>query len=384
MAENKTKKVLSERTDKLSEGTKEECISDLRSVQEHCEEKFISRSFYRSHGAYADSTWSRYFGTFREFRRQAGLELSRQQHQLETHIARHASVDHYRKYYEDEILPCYRKYEKEHLPTKVKRLMIASDIHDEEADDFTLSVFIAECERKQPDIIVLNGDIFDLLEFGQYKIDPRHVRIKERFDFVHERVFGPLRDACPDAQIDFIMGNHEFRLISHLANATPNVRILLSDVMGISFSQVFGLDKYEINWVSKFDLSAFSKSDARNEVKKGYQIYFDCFAVTHEPDSRLMKSMSGTNGHHHRASLVSEANAIFGSITWTQTPAIHVTDAEYLKNLSGWNKGFLEVVIDTEKKQVIQKIHQCHDTWSEVDGVYYHRRNPDASITEGR
>lgn len=354
--------LLSERDKKFDEGaTKEDCIEDLRQVQLEHPTMSISRNYYREHGNYSDSTWNRYFGTFHEFRRQAGLELTRQQHNLERGVAKHASVDHYRKFYKQEILPFYNKYEKEHLPSKFKRMMICSDVHDIECDEFTLEVFVAECKRKQPDIIVLNGDIFDMYEFSKYTQDIRQLKLKERFDFIHERLFGALRTACPDAQIDFIMGNHEFRLVKILADATPNLRVLLSDVVGLSFSKVFGLDDYKINWISKSDISAFTKADIKNELKKNYKIYFDCYAVTHEPDTRIKNSVSGTNGHHHSASFVSGACVQLGTITWVQTPAMHVKDAEYLKNFSAWNTGFLEVVINTESKEVIQKIHQTHD-----------------------
>ena len=258
--------------------------------------------------------------------------------------------------------------------------MIASDIHDEEADDFALSVFIAECDRKQPDIIVLNGDIFDEYEFSKYGKDPRKIRMKERFDYVHDRVFGPLRKVCPNAQIDFIMGNHELRIITHLADKSPNMRVYMSDVLDMGFSELFRLDRHEINWVSKFNLGVFTKSDAKNEVNKNYQVYFDSYVVCHEPDARLQKTMSGTNGHHHKASMVTEANYTMGSTSWVQTPAIHKTDADYLTKFPGWNKGFLEVVINTAEKQVSQNIRQCHDTWAEIDGIYYEKKDLTLSV----
>lgn len=368
--------LLSERSKKFDpKATAEDCINDLRKLKESFPTKHISRNFYRENGKYSDSTWNSHFGTFSEFRRQAGLELTRHQHKLEQQIAKHASVDHYSKYYSTEVAPYYRKYEKQHVPTKFKRIMVFSDVHDKECCEFTLEVFLAECGRKQPDIIVLNGDIFDLLEFGSYTNDPRHVDVVGRFTFVHERLFAPLREKCPDAQIDFIVGNHEHRLVRHLADSSPYLRILLSDLMGISFSTVFGLDKYKINFVSKFDLRAFTKKDIEQNLRKNYQVYFDCYCVCHEPDPTLMKAYSGTNGHHHAISIVSGYNPHVGHTTWVQTPAGHVPDAEYLKHISKWNTGFLDVIINTETKEVVQYPRQTHKTWTEIDGIIYSRNN---------
>ena len=193
--------------------TSDQLVADLRRVQEENPEKFISRNFYRIHGVFSEKTWDCIFGTFLEFRRQAGLELSRNQHQLEKHTAKHASLDTYRDFQETEITPWVGKYEKPSDQGRTKTLLIASDFHDKEVDPFVLSVFIDTAKRVQPDIIVLNGDIFDLYEFSRFDKDPRLADLKGRFDFVRESIFQPLREACPNSQIDFTLGNHEQRLL---------------------------------------------------------------------------------------------------------------------------------------------------------------------------
>jgi len=361
--------------------TPDEMIEDLRRVQQDNWGKTITRMFYREHGSFSDSTWSLHFGSFQEFKRQAGLELLRSQHKIEVQQAKAVSLDHYREFFKREVLPYYNKHTKAPSPFHIKTILAMSDLHDRECCEFSLSVFIAECARKQPDVIVLNGDIFDLLEFGRYTVDPRSYDIVGRFDFVRERVFAPLRAACPDAQIDLICGNHEIRLLKLLADATPNVKILLSDVMGLSFKDIFGLDKYEINWASKFDLGAFSKKDLNNEAKKNYQIYFDCFVFTHLPDKRL-KVMSGSHGHHHLGELKEfvylDPVTHMGKVhSWSQTPAMHSKDASYLDNLCGWSTGFLEVIINAKTHEVFQKIHSIQNGWTVIDGNYYQRERED-------
>lgn len=375
--------LLSEKAKKFDpNATKDDVVDDLRKVQEDNFGKNISRNFYRSEGKYSDSTWNQFFGTFQEFRRQAGLELGRHQHRVEVAIARQASVDHYRDYYKSEVLPYYNKYVKDSVShSHIKKILAMSDLHDKECCEFSLSVFIDTCHRMQPDVIVLNGDIYDLLEFGKYNVDPRHYDIKGRFDFVRERVYAPLRKACPNAQIDLIAGNHEMRLLKLLADATPNVRILLSDVMNIGFAEIFGLDEFQINWASKFDLGAYSKQDMKNEEKKNFRAYYDLFVFSHHPDSRLL-TMSGSNGHHHQGKItphtyVDPTTSMTKKLTWSQTPGMHEADAEYLNNVPGWNKGFLEVTINLREQETTQKIHQTHDNWAEINGVYYENKKLD-------
>lgn len=375
----RTRALLSERSKKFdANATKEQVIEDLRKVQETNWGSFITRNFYRENGSFSDSTWNQFFGTFQEFKRQAGLELTRHQHKVESAIARAASTDHYKEYFNTNVLPYYDKYLKDsNNPSHVKKILAMSDLHDKECCEFSLSVFIDTCRRMQPDIIVMNGDIYDLLEFGRYSVDPRHFDIKGRFDFVKDRVFRPLREACPNAQIDLIGGNHEMRLLKLLADATPNVRILLSDVMDIGFEEIFGLDEFQINWASKFNLAAYTKQDMKNEEKKNFRVYYDLFVFSHHPDSRLL-TMSGSNGHHHQGKInphtfVDPITSQTKKLTWSQTPGMHEADAEYLNGVPGWNKGFLEVTINLKHQETTQKIHYTHDDWAEINGVYYER-----------
>lgn len=364
--------LLSERAKRYDKDiTKEQCIEDLREVQKAQPLSFISRTNYRNDGKYSDATWNQYFGTFQEFRRQAGLELTRQQHKMERDIAKHASVDHYTNYYNSHVLPYMAKYPKSNnKKSHNKKILVASDIHDKDANEFALSVFINTCKRTQPDIIVLNGDISDCPEFGKYDKDPRSFTLVERNEFLRNRILRPIRKACPNAQIDYVMGNHEFRILRHLADATPYMKIMLSDVMGIKFKDFFGVDEFEINWVSKCDLTAFNYTEMKQQFRANYQIYYNCYIVCHEFDRNLF-TMSGTNGHHHQLEAISSVDVERGSITWMQTPGLCNTDAEYLKNKSRWNMGFLEVDINTKESQVIQTPHLIHEDWAIVNGLYY-------------
>lgn len=371
--------LISERSKKYDpDATYDDCIVDLRAVQALTPDSFVTRTDYRKDGKYSDKTWISHFGNFTRFRQQAGLELTGNQQKLTREIAKHASINDYKLYFDEQVRPYYKKYKKnKDHKSPYRNIMIISDIHDIECDEFTLSVFIAECKRKQPDIIVLNGDVFDNPEFSRYSVDPRDYDIKKRYEFVWHRIFAPLRKHCPDTQIDFIIGNHEFRILKLLSDATPNIRILLSDIVGLKFKDFFKVDEYQINFVSKFDLSAITKRDLREQLKRNYQIYYDCFIVAHEPDPKL-KTMSGTHGHHHKAEMESAACIDVSTgkakrFVWTQTPACHVTDASYLQNLSQWNTGFLDVVINIRSKEVIQNLRQTFDEWTEIEGIVYER-----------
>jgi len=366
--------LLSEKAGKFNpHATKESCIADLRRVQNLHPHKSISRIFYRNDGKYSDATWNRFFGTFLEFRRQSGLELSRNQHALERHIAKHASLDFYREFQIKEVLPYHQKYKKKDLKkSPLRKIIFASDFHDEEVDLFALEIFIDQCKLIQPDVVILGGDIYDLYEFSRFDKDPRRIRIKERFAFVRNKIFAPVRRACPNAQIDLLAGNHELRLMKHLADKSPAVRVILSDVMGLTLADIFGLDEFKMNLISKLDLTAYRVRDVKDQIKENYEIYWDCFVACHFKDWHF--GLSGCSGHHHRMSLETARNIPAGRLSWVESPGMHKLDAEYVGGLNKWNLGFNIIDIHLDTKEVIQSPCKIHENWAVVNGVFYKRK----------
>lgn len=366
--------LLSEREKKFDpKATAEDCIEDLRKIQEKFPLKHITRNFYRANGKYSDSTWNQYYGSFLEFRRQAKLELSRGQHALERQIAKHASADVYRQFYKEEVLPYHQKHAwTDKQKKRFKTVVVASDFHDIECDMFALGIFIDVIKDIQPDVVCLNGDIHDSFVFSKYANDPRQFRIKERFDFVKHKIFSQIRKAAPKAQCDFILGNHDYYVLRTIAEKTPAMRIILSDVMGIYLKDIFGLDEYGINLVAKLDLAAFTETDANEEMKQNYQVYYDAFVAHHYEDFSF--GLSGTNGHTHRPKQTSFRNYPMGRLLWTNTGAMRQTDADYVTGLSHWLNSFLIAHIDTHTKQVTHDHVIIQDGFCVVNGKLYVRK----------
>lgn len=353
---------------KLKIGTKEEVIADLRLMAINNPETVITRNYYRVNGKYAESAWNSFFGTFEEFKRQAGIILSRQQHQLEKHIAKHASVDHYRKL-NIERQDYASKYLRD-SERRFKTIIAASDLHDIEIDPFFLRVFLDTIQRVQPDVIVFDGDIFDLPEFGKYGVDPREWDVVGRITFVHENIFKPIREMMPDVQIDFIEGNHEARLLRHLADQTPALKAVLSALHGFTVSRLLGLDEYQINYIAKSDLAAYSKADLNKELGKNYKIYWDCFVAHHFPHAKNM-GIPGINGHHHKHEVWSMFNPIYGAYEWHQMGSGHKRSASYCEG-ERWHNGFAIVNIDSQKRGVNFDYIPVSD-FAISGGKWYHR-----------
>lgn len=374
MSESKKKKItrpevpLSESLiRKLTEGSKEEVIEDLRSMALANPEMVISRNYYRVHGKFAESVWSQYFGTFHEFKRQAGIVLTRQQHNLEKKLAKHASVDHYRALGE-ERKGYAEKYIRENK-RRFKTIICASDLHDKEIDPFFLRVFIDTVKRVQPDVVSFVGDVFDLPEFGKYTVDPRDWDVVGRIKVVHEKILAPLRKVY-NGQIDHIEGNHEVRMLRHLADATPALRAVLADLHGFTVPKLLGLDRYEVNYIAQADLAAYNDSDIKNELKKNYKIYWDTVLCHHFPEGRNF-GLPGVNGHHHKHVVWSMFNPLYGAYEWHQIGCGHRRHASYC-NGEKWHMGFAIIHVDTHTRATNFEYIPITDM-AIVGGKWYYR-----------
>lgn len=382
MAKNlKSVSPISEDLTKITaEWTAEQCVEELRRIVNIDLDKVITRNYFRVHSRIAESVWNRHFGTFNEFKRQAGVVLTRQQHVHERAIAKHASVDHYRAM-NVERADYAEKYLK---PTggRFKTIVFASDLHDVHIDKFYLRVLLDTIKRIQPDVVSLVGDVLDMAEFGKYNVDPREWDILGAIKFTHKEILGPIRLAAPEAQFDMIEGNHEARMLMQLADATPALKCILSDLHGFTVGKLLGLDQFEINYVAKADLAAYTKQERAKEVANNYKVYYDTVLAHHFPHARNM-GMPGVNGHHHSHQCWSMFNPVYGAYEWHQMGSGHKRSASYCEG-EKWHNGFAICHIDTKTRAT--NFEYVPITDHAVVGGKWLTRNPDefdASIAPG-
>lgn len=356
---------------KIKVATRQECVDDLRGLAIANPTQVISRNYYRVHGKYAESCWGQYCGTFEEFKRQAGLKLTRQQHAMERHVAKHASVDHYRRMNDErhDYAETYVRSE----PGRYKTRIFCSDLHDEEMDPFFRRVLIDAVKRIQPDSFMVAGDGIDLPEFGKYGVDPREWGPVRRIKAYHE-FCAEIREVY-NGQFDHLEGNHEFRLLRHLGDETPALKTVLADLHGMTIRSLLGLDRFEINYIAKADLAAFRELDIKNEIGKNYKVYDDCFLAHHFPQGRDM-NMPGVNGHHHRHQVWPHFNPMFGAYEWHQMGCGHKRAASYCAG-EKWHMGFMVAHIDTKTKQVVSEYIQVTD-FAVVGGKHYYRTSKES------
>ena len=355
--------------------TQDDCIAELQSVQQAYPDTLVTRALFRKNSSLPERVWAYHFGTFGEFRRAAGIIDTRTVSQLKSQTARHASVDVFRKLNEEKS-QWGEKYVRDN-PSRFKTILAVSDLHDIDADPFFLRVLIDTAKRSQPDVIAIVGDLFDLPEFGKYLVDPREWDVVGRIKFAHEKILQPLREACPNAQIDLIEGNHEARLLKLLAEATPALRAVLSDLHGMTMQSLLGLDRYQVNYISKSDLSAWTKSDLKKEVANNYKIYFDSILCHHLPQGESM-GLPGCHGHHHRHTVNTHFSPVFGHYEWHQLGCGHKRSASYCEG-ERWGMGFALINVDTQTRSTNFDYVSVTD-FAVSGGKWYYRQENEPAL----
>jgi len=353
--------------------TKKQIYDDIRGLKNDNNLKTVSRNYYRRHGKFNDADVCGVFGTWSEVLIHCGIKPSRLTAKLHTDIAKHNSLDDRRDFYNEQVLPWIGKYD-HHKRKKTGRItaLINSDLHDLECDRFSLDVFMDMCKRVQPERVILNGDIFDNYEFSRFDKDPRQIQIGKRFDFVKNNVFGEVRKAVPDADIDLIIGNHELRILKMLSTGDGVFfRLLMDEVLDLNLSKIFGLEEFGINLVSKLDLATWTKAEENEQAKQNYKLYHDCFVACHEKNFNF--GVDGTSGHVHKPSITPGAN-IHRPYKWMVTPGMCVTNLEYVGGMPTAHIGFGMVHIDITHKTVVQELIDTTSNFTNIAGKEYLRK----------
>lgn len=350
--------------------TKNDCLNDLIAFETYAKSKDepFTRNGYREFTDCPRATWEAFFGTWEEFQRQAGIKPTRGQRQIEVNVARHASRDPMELFGADRAA-----YQGKYLKPNDKRwktVLVGSDFHDIDCDPFVRRLFVETAKRVQPDCIFLNGDMIDLPEFGKYDVDPRTWGPMKRIGWLHE-FLADNRNAAPNAEIIYLEGNHENRLLRHLAEATPALKTILADIHGFDMPKLLGLDKYEVNYIGKADLRAWTNRDAMKELHKNNYFLWDMLLGDHFPTGRD-QGVPGWNGHHHKWVMQPLYSRTYGSSMWVQLAGGHVANAEYCEG-EKWHTGFMLVHADTTSKKAVFEPIDVRD-FAIIGGKFYGRR----------
>ena len=110
-------------------------------------------------------------------------------------------------------------------------VVIASDIHIPFQDDAAVRSFVKYCKEKQPEVVVLNGDVLDMFMLSRFTKGEGRNPLEEMT--MCQGFLDSLRKAVPNADIYYVIGNHENRLEKYVLNKAPELASLIEDVFTI-------------------------------------------------------------------------------------------------------------------------------------------------------
>jgi len=336
-----------------------------------------ARDRYRRFGHFTAESVGDVFGTHQEFKRAAGLCDSRESRRQALLIARVRNVDNYRRYTEKHITPWVGRFERK-LPKDEFRVLVGSDFHSQYCDPFALAAFIETAAEVQPEVIALNGDVVEFSGAGKWSKRPGlNLSLQSEIDFARREILRPLREACPDAQIDWHIGNHEDRLARDLTDTAPELASL--DCM--QFDKLFSLRDLEINLVFGDSILGTSASEKRTDTNERWKVYGGCYVVTHHtPGGNLpgkkqlsMYGMSGCSGHVHRQSYYIEPSLAAPSKDWVVSGMMagQIVGRSYRITPSMWSMGFVLATVLPDREIVFQEAAAVKDGTCVVAGMRF-------------
>ncbi len=368
---------------KLQASVRGALIADLKRVFNDVANPYAgfaaSRQRYRKLGRYPEIMVEDFFGNHEEFQRAADLRDSRTTTKVRNLAARLHTHQQISEYAERHVLKhtgLYDRTQKLKQKTSVD-IVVGSDFHSYFVDPFALEVFIDTIKMVAPEIVILNGDVFDFPQIARHRQMPGHfhLNLHQERKFGQEKILKRVREAAPDATIYFLIGNHEYRLVSYLADVAPR----LAGLPELEFATFLGIHEFEMTLVCASSFLAPTAAARKLDKRDNWLQLFDCYVATHGTSCAKFAAdvemngafrMSGTSGHTHRPQIITSNSLGTGPISWMSTPMLagFAVGKDYISTPSAWNMGFGVVSINPQKRLVSQQLVLVYEDWASFGG----------------
>jgi len=128
-------------------------------------------------------------------------------------------------------------------------LIAGGDSHHPMNDKSRCEVFLDDIRRRQPDAVVLMGDIWDAYRIARFTHTMKDApNTLEELDSVQRFLYW-VRKAAGPARVVYLKGNHELRLDKHMADRVPEIYKLEA----ANLPELLKLADIGIEWVDDHD-----------------------------------------------------------------------------------------------------------------------------------
>lgn len=345
-----------------------------------------SRRRYREHGHYSEELVTVLFGTWEEFKRQAEIEPSLGVKKVERNISATLRAQQVAEYADKYVKPWDGAYDSLDMTQETVTLLIGSDFHSKYLDPFARRVWLEVAEMVEPDAVRFNGDGPDFPSLSRHRQLPGHftLSVQDEID-CWTKFMRDTREAAPSSDQKWILGNHDIRLITAMAEAFP----VYSSVRSARFHELFQLDDLRTGLVARPSFLNPSAQMRKNDIAQNWETLPDAYGrpfwtTVHgflcgkdAPSKHMARFMTfGTNGHLHDPKSVSGGSLATGPLRWWQTgcmgfpPAIAAGYMPGPIEASGWAISFLVVRLFPRHRHV-QVDEVCISDVASFEGYYW-------------
>jgi hypothetical protein len=227
--------------------------------------------------------------------------------------------------------------------------VILSDQHCPHIDETCHKLICQWLGEEQPDRIHVNGDLLDFSTISRHRQRDGYAQsvndcLQSAFNTLRD-----YRDACPDARITLLRGNHceriEHALIDNLKEL-HRITAADDDTPALSLEKLLHLDLLHVEYIDEAWDRAKTQIGKRLTIRHG-------FATGQNVGSKMLSKLAGSNvqGHTHRLSLTYRTHHTMRDEEPTETrlaaevPCLCQIDdgLGYMNGEADWQQGALMV-----------------------------------------
>lgn len=209
------------------------------------------------------------------------------------------------------------------------KTIVIGDAHAPFEDASAITEIIEVIRRRRPTRIVIAGDWFDNYQLSRFDKDPRRINALQDDIDVGRDLIATIKRAAPKARIDFLEGNHEFRLRKYICSHPELASLRALDPLTFFCMENLGVQWH--NYRQALVVDGFRIVHGHLVRKRaGYtaHAYLD------------MYWQSGMSGHTHRLGQIWRRSGDY-LVTWIETGCLCRLNPEYLPDDSAdWQHGY--------------------------------------------
>jgi len=221
---------------------------------------------------------------------------------------------------------------------KYKRVLLLCDIHVPYHNIAAITAMLHKAKEYKPDVIVINGDLFDFHGLSKYLKDPRKKNFAEEIQIGCD-LMKRLQDVL-GCKIVFKLGNHDERYQHYL---------------WMKAGEIAGLEDFELQHIINRRMDGVELVGDKRIIKAGglnivhgHEFVGGGFAPVNVARGFYMRAKETTiGGHHHRVSVHTEKTASGKIIKTWSAGCLCELHPQYMP-INSWSHGFATVDVDKD------------------------------------